>query len=70
MATMDSIKRAELFETLAHQTRINIIRALENQQLSFAELKRHLGIEISGNLQHHLAKLGDLIKQTEEGKYP
>ncbi|MEM2350863.1 MAG: winged helix-turn-helix domain-containing protein [Thermoproteota archaeon] len=58
-----------MFETLAHETRIKILKALENQQLSFAELKRYLGIESSGNLQHHIIKLGDLIKQTEEGKY-
>ncbi|MEM2940637.1 MAG: winged helix-turn-helix domain-containing protein [Thermoproteota archaeon] len=66
---MESVRRTELFETLAHETRIKILKALENQQLSFAELKRTLEIESSGNLQHHIAKLGDLIKQTEEGKY-
>jgi hypothetical protein len=64
-----SWRRAELFETLAHPTRARILRILEKQPLSFAELKRALGIESSGNLQHHLGKLGDLIKRTDDGKY-
>jgi DNA-binding transcriptional ArsR family regulator len=64
-----SWRRAELFETLAHPTRVRILRILEKQPLSFAELKRTLGIESSGNLQHHLGKLGDLIKRTDDGKY-
>lgn len=67
--TEESGKRAELFETLAHQTRIRILQALESQSMSFAELKRTLGMESSGNLQHHLGKLGNLVKQTEDGKY-
>jgi len=62
-------RRAELFETLAHPTRVRILRILEKQPLSFADLKRVLGIESSGNLQHHLGKLGDLIKKTDDGKY-
>lgn len=49
---------------LAHPTRVRILRILEKQPLSFADLKRVLGIESSGNLQHHLGKLGDLIKKT------
>jgi len=65
----ESEKRAELFEILAHQTRIRMLKALEGRSLSFAELKRELAIESSGNLQHHLGKLGDLIKQTDDGKY-
>ncbi len=67
--TEESRKRAELFDTLSHQTRIRILKALEAQPLSFAELKKLLSTESSGYLQHHLGKLGDLIKQTEDGKY-
>jgi hypothetical protein len=33
-------RRAELFETLAHPTRVRILRVLEKQPLSFADLKR------------------------------
>lgn len=65
----ESEKRVELFEMLAHPTRVRILRVLENQSLSFAELRRTLGMESSGNLQHHLGKLGDLIKRTDDGKY-
>lgn len=67
--TDKSWRRAEVFETLAHPTRVKILRILEKQPMSFAELKRTLGIESSGNLQHHLGKLGDLIKKTDDGKY-
>lgn len=62
-------KRAELFDALSHPTRIRILKVLDAQPLTFAEIKRTSGIESSGHMQHHLAKLGDLIKQTEGGKY-
>jgi len=65
----ESRKRAEFFDTLSHQTRIKILKALEAQPLSFAELKKLLSTESSGYLQHHLGKLGDLIRQTDDGKY-
>jgi len=42
-------RRAELFETLAHPTRVRILRVLEKQPLSFADLKRVFGIESSGS---------------------
>jgi hypothetical protein len=48
---------------------VRILRVLEKQPLSFADLKRVFGIDSSGNLQHHLGKLGDLIKKTDDGKY-
>lgn len=37
--------------------------------MTFAGLKRTLQIESSGNLQHHLGKLGDLVRQTDDGLY-
>lgn len=61
--------RAERFEVLSHETRIEILRTIERQPMTFAELKRTLGMESSGNLQHHLGKLGDLVKQTNDGRY-
>ena len=64
-----SIARAELFEALSHETRIGILRAIEGRPQTFAELKNELGLESSGNLQHHLGKLGDLVKQNERGEY-
>ncbi|MEM3648815.1 MAG: helix-turn-helix domain-containing protein [Thermoproteota archaeon] len=44
----------EVFEMLTHPTRVRILKILEKQPLSFAELKRTLRIECSGNLQHQL----------------
>jgi hypothetical protein len=37
--------------------------------MGFADLKKKLGIESSGHLQHHLNKLNDLVKTDEYGKY-
>jgi DNA-binding transcriptional ArsR family regulator len=61
--------RAELFEELSHETRIKILQALGEQPMAFATLKRTLQMESSGNLQHHLGKLGGLVKQTDDGLY-
>jgi DNA-binding HxlR family transcriptional regulator len=61
--------RAELFETLGHQTRIRILQALSRKPMGFAELKRETGIESGGLLSFHLGKLGHLVKTTSEGDY-
>ena len=61
--------RAELFETLGHQTRIRILQALSRKQMGFAELKRETGIESGGLLSFHLGKLDQLVKLTAEGDY-
>ena len=42
--------RAELFETLGHQTRIRNLQALSRKPMGFAELKRETGIESGGHL--------------------
>ena len=60
---------AELFEAISHPTRIKILKILENQPSSFASLKRQLGIDSSGNLDHHLKKLGYLIRMQKDGLY-
>lgn len=62
-------QRAEVFDALAHPTRIRILKALEKEVLSFADLKKQMKIESSGHLQHHLSKLGDLIKAGKYGRY-
>lgn len=62
-------QRAEVFDALAHPTRISILKALDKGPLGFADLKKKLKIESSGHLQHHLSKLSDLIKTDEHGKY-
>jgi DNA-binding HxlR family transcriptional regulator len=61
--------RAELFETLGHQTRIRILQALSRKPMGFAELKRETGIESGGLLSFHLGKLNHLVKTTAEGDY-
>ena len=60
---------AELYDTLAHPSRILILKALSERPEGFAELKRTTGIESSGNLTFHLNKLGRLVKTGPEGKY-
>ena len=62
-------KRAEVFDALSHPTRIMLLKALSEEALGFAELKKKLGIESSGHLQHHISKLGCLIKTDNYGKY-
>lgn len=44
-------QRAEIFDALSHPTRIMILKALSDEVLGFADLKKKLGIESSGHLQ-------------------
>jgi DNA-binding transcriptional ArsR family regulator len=60
---------AELFEAISHPVRIKILKILEKQPAGFGFLKRQLDIESSGNLDHHLKKLGQLITVREDGLY-
>jgi DNA-binding HxlR family transcriptional regulator len=62
-------RRAEVFDALSHPTRIMILKALGEGALGFADLKKKTGIESSGHLQHHLTKLGPLVKTDDYGKY-
>jgi DNA-binding transcriptional ArsR family regulator len=59
---------AELFDAIAHPTRIKILKILEKEPATFAALKRQLNLDSSGNLDHHLKKLGPLIT-TQNGNY-
>ncbi|MGD2066397.1 MAG: PQQ-binding-like beta-propeller repeat protein [Candidatus Bathyarchaeota archaeon] len=60
---------AEIFDALGHPTRITIIKTLNEEVMGFADLKKKMGIDSSGHLQHHLNKLDGLIKTDENGKY-
>lgn len=60
---------AEVFDALGHPTRISIIKTLNEETMGFADLKKKVGIDSSGHLQHHLNKLDGLIKTDENGKY-
>ncbi len=62
-------RRAEVFDALGHPARIAILKALNEGALGFADLKKKIGIESSGHLQHHLTKLDGLIRTDEHGKY-
>jgi DNA-binding transcriptional ArsR family regulator len=64
-----SAERAELFEALGHPTRIRTLKLLQDSQMSFSELKKALGIESSGLMQHHLRKLQGLVRMTDESDY-
>jgi DNA-binding HxlR family transcriptional regulator len=43
-------QRAEVFDAMGHPTRIVILKALSEGFLSFAELKKKMGIQSSGHL--------------------
>ena len=62
-------RQAEIFDALSHPSRIMILKALSVEPLGFADLKKRLNVESSGHLQHHLTKLGDLVKTDSYGKY-
>lgn len=62
-------KVSELFEKISHPTRVEILKMLEVSPLNFSQLKSRLGIESSGNVDHHLKKLEDLIYLDSDGLY-
>jgi DNA-binding HxlR family transcriptional regulator len=62
-------RQAEVFDALSHPVRIMILKTLNEESLGFADLKKKLGIESSGHLQHHINKLSGLIKTDDYGKY-
>jgi DNA-binding HxlR family transcriptional regulator len=64
-----SKERAELFEALGHPMRLEILRALSESPLGFADLKRKMNVTSSGHLAHHLEKLDGLVRTTPEGLY-
>ena len=50
-----------LFDVISHPLRIEIIKALAEKPLRFADLKRDLRISSSGLLDFYLKKMNDLI---------
>jgi|WetSurMetagenome_2_1015567.scaffolds.fasta_scaffold83603_1 DNA-binding HxlR family transcriptional regulator len=62
-------QRAEVFDALGHPTRILILKAVSEGSMGFADLKKKINVDSSGQLQHHLNKLNGLIKTDEYGKY-
>jgi DNA-binding transcriptional ArsR family regulator len=54
-------ERYHIFDAISHPTRVKILKLVEQKELSFSSLKRELGLESSGQLQHHLQKLSGLV---------
>jgi len=67
--TEDSLPEASLYDSIAHEARISALFLLHESPLGYSELKKQLELSSSGNLQHHIDKLGVLIEQNEEGLY-
>jgi DNA-binding HxlR family transcriptional regulator len=65
----NGMTEASLFDSIAHETRIKALFLLQNEPLGFSELKRKLSLTSSGNLQHHINKLGALIDLNADGQY-
>jgi len=63
------MSEASLFEAIAHEARIKTLFLLKNEPLGFSVLKKKLGLTSSGNLQHHINKLGSLIELNADGQY-
>lgn len=60
----------EIFQALTHPVRVRILLLLESSEgRSFSSLKHELGIESSGQLQHHLQKLSGLVSDECTGAY-
>jgi hypothetical protein len=58
-----------IFQALSHPFRVRILTLIEQNEVTFSWLKHELGIESSGQLQHHLEKLSGLITLKENGCY-
>lgn len=76
MGSDDTSDAATAFGTLSDPTRVEIVRELSTRQreqpgspaLSFAELRKGVGVRDSGRFLYHLKKLrGHFIEKTEEG---
>jgi DNA-binding transcriptional ArsR family regulator len=60
---------AQLFEAVSHPARIRILELLENSPMGFSELKRNLEVKSSGNLDHHVKKMSELVSIDHQGLY-
>jgi DNA-binding transcriptional ArsR family regulator len=58
-----------IFQALSHPYRVKILMLIEGNELTFASLKHELGMESSGQLQHHLQKLSGLVTEKSSGSY-
>jgi DNA-binding transcriptional ArsR family regulator len=58
-----------IFQALSHPTRVKILALIDHKDLTFGSLKNELGIESSGQLQHHMQKLSSLVTEKDNGSY-
>ena len=61
--------KAELFEAISHPLRIEILQALSEKEMGFAELARAVGTTSGGHLSFHLNKLRHLVRVNKWGSY-
>lgn len=60
---MNQTDEDELFKTLTHQIRRDIIKILGESELTFTQIKNQLGSIDSPTLSYHLKNLNPLITQ-------
>lgn len=59
----------DLFDSISHPLRVEILKLLSKKPMRFADIKRELKIDSSGLLDFHLKKLNNLISVNDEGLY-
>src|SRR6056297_2375241 len=72
----DTLPPSEAFALFADETRVAIVEALAEQMsaegtdgLSFADLRRAVGVRDAGQFNYHLSKLCDRFVVKRDGKY-
>jgi DNA-binding transcriptional ArsR family regulator len=58
-----------IFQALSHPLRVKMLVNIEGNELTFSSLKQSMGMESSGQLQHHLQKLSGLVVVKANGSY-
>ena len=58
-----------IFQALSHPLRVKMLVNIEGNELTFSSLKQRMGMESSGQLQHHLQKLSGLVVVKANGNY-
>jgi len=59
----------DVFDAISHPMRIEILKLLSKKPLGFADMKRALKIDSSGQLDFHLKKMAVLVKPDPHGMY-
>lgn len=61
----------EAFNLLAHHTRVNVLKALNEavEPLSFSELHERVGVDDPGQLNYHINKISDVFVQKSQSGY-